>query len=111
MSNIKQLSGAIRFALFAGAATVLAAPAFAQDQQASEEEAKTLDRVEVTGSLIRSADIETTQPVQVITRAEIGARSVSSASPDRGAPAARWPMSPPWPSRASAVPNPDRGTA
>ncbi|MFN8768866.1 MAG: TonB-dependent receptor plug domain-containing protein [Lysobacteraceae bacterium] len=71
MSNIKQLSGAIRFALFAGAATVLAAPAFAQDQQASEEEAKTLDRVEVTGSLIRSADIETTQPVQVITRAEI----------------------------------------
>ncbi len=70
MSNIKQLSGAIRFALFAGAASVLAAPAFAQDQ-AQEEEAKTLDRVEVTGSLIRSANIETTQPVQVITRADI----------------------------------------
>jgi iron complex outermembrane receptor protein len=69
MSNIKQLSGAIRFALFAGAASVLAAPAFAQDQ--AEEEAKTLDRVEVTGSLIRSANVETTQPVQVITRADI----------------------------------------
>lgn len=69
MSNIKQLSGAIRFALFAGATTMLAAPAFAQDN--AEEEATVLDRVQVTGSLIRSADIETTQPVQVITRADI----------------------------------------
>jgi iron complex outermembrane receptor protein len=69
MLNNKQLSSAIRFALFAGATTMIAAPAFAQEN--SEEEAKVLDRVQVTGSLIRSADIETTQPVQVITRAEI----------------------------------------
>ncbi|WP_334132128.1 TonB-dependent receptor plug domain-containing protein [Silanimonas lenta] len=70
MSNIKQLSGAIRFALFAGAASVLAAPAFAQNS-GQQEEAKTLDRVQVTGSLIRSASVETTQPVLVITREEI----------------------------------------
>jgi iron complex outermembrane receptor protein len=73
MSRIKQLSSAIRFALFAGTAMMLAAPAFAQDAQSkkSEDEVKTLDRVQVTGSLIRSVNAETTQPVLTISRVEI----------------------------------------
>ena len=37
MSNITQLTGAIRFALLAGAASVLAAPVFAQNAQAEDE--------------------------------------------------------------------------
>lgn len=66
MSNFNQLSGAIRFALFAGAASALVtASAVAQD------EAATLDRIEVTGSRIKRVDAETTQPVQVVTRADI----------------------------------------
>ena len=36
MLNTKQLSGAIRYALFAGAASMLAAPAFAQEQENEE---------------------------------------------------------------------------
>ena len=71
MSNIKQLSGAIRFALFAGAASMLAAPAFAQDEQEEDEQAQTLDRVEVTGSRINRAQIEGALPVTVIDRAQI----------------------------------------
>ncbi|MFN3964675.1 MAG: TonB-dependent receptor plug domain-containing protein [Silanimonas lenta] len=70
MSNIKQLSGAIRFALFAGAASVLAAPAFAQNS-GEQEEAKTLDRVEVTGSRISRAQIEGALPVTVIDRQQL----------------------------------------
>lgn len=70
MSNITQLTGAIRFALLAGAASILAAPAFAQDAQA-EDETQTLDRVEVTGSRIRQVDLATPAPVLAITRADI----------------------------------------
>lgn len=66
MSKFNQLSGAIRFALFAGAASALAtASAVAQ------EEAATLDRIEVTGSRIKRVDAETAQPVSVVTRADI----------------------------------------
>jgi iron complex outermembrane recepter protein len=68
MSNVTKLSDAIKFALFVGAASSAASvSAFAQES----DEAKTLDRVEVTGSRIKRVDAETTQPVQVITRDEI----------------------------------------
>jgi outer membrane receptor protein involved in Fe transport len=68
MSNVTKLSDAIKFALFVGAASSAASvTAFAQEK----EEAKTLDRVEVTGSRIKRADAETTQPVAVVTRADI----------------------------------------
>ena len=70
MLNNKQLSSAIRYALFAGAASVLAVPAFAQEQQ-NEEEAQTLDRVEVTGSRINRAQIEGALPVTVIDRQQL----------------------------------------
>ena len=69
MLNSKQLSSAIRYALIAGAASVMAVPAFAQEQQ--EEDAKTLDRVEVTGSRINRAQIEGALPVTVIDRQQL----------------------------------------
>ncbi|MCX7562520.1 TonB-dependent receptor [Xanthomonadaceae bacterium XH05] len=62
------LSDAVRTCLALGAVGVLgftAAPAFAQ------EESQTLERVEVTGSRIRSADVETAQPVFSISREDI----------------------------------------
>ncbi|AVP99031.1 TonB-dependent receptor [Ahniella affigens] len=71
MSNIKHLSNAIRFALFAGAASIFAAPVIAQDDQ--DEESKELDTIVVTGSRIQRADIEGALPVQVIDRAQIDA--------------------------------------
>lgn len=64
------LSDAVRTCLAAGAVGVLglaAAPAFAQD----EGEAQTLDRIEVTGSRLKRADIEGASPVIVIDRAQI----------------------------------------
>ena len=71
MSNFNQLSGAIRFALLAGAASTFAAvPAFAQD---SEEDAATLETIEVTGSRLKRAEIEGAVPVVVIDRAAIDA--------------------------------------
>ena len=71
MSNFNQLSGAIRFALLAGAASTFAAvPAFAQE---TEESAATLDTIEVTGSRIKRADVEGALPITVINRAQIDA--------------------------------------
>ena len=67
MSNVTKLSDAIKFALFVGAASSAATVTAV----AQESEAKTLDRVEVTGSRIKRADAETTQPVAVVTRADI----------------------------------------
>lgn len=69
MSKFNPLSGAIRFALLAGAASALVtAPAFAQEE---EDSAATLDIVEVTGSRIKRAAVEGALPVTVITRADI----------------------------------------
>lgn len=73
MSNRKHLSSAIRCALFAGAASLLATPAFAQAQQTGDEKETVLDRVEVTGSRLKRADIEGALPVTVIDRRDIEA--------------------------------------
>lgn len=67
MTNVKHLPNAIRFALFAGASVAsVGGSAFAQEQ-----EAKTLDRVEVVGSRIKRVDTETTSPVTSLSRADI----------------------------------------
>lgn len=68
MSNTL-LRRAVRTALTAGAIAGLAqAPAaFAQ----SDEDVKDLDKVQVTGSRLSRADIETAQPITVIDRADI----------------------------------------
>ena len=70
MTNLKKLTGAIQFALFAGAATLVSGNAFAQE---AESDPTTLDRIEVTGSRIKRADIEGAVPVTVLTRAQIDA--------------------------------------
>lgn len=68
MTNLKKLPGAIKFALFASAATLVSGNAIAQE---TETDAKTLDRVEVTGSRLKRAEIEGATPVVVIDRATI----------------------------------------
>lgn len=76
MSNVTKLSDAIKFALFVGAASSAASvSALAQD---AATEATTLDRVEVTGSRIKKVDSETSQPVTVITRADIEKSGVTN---------------------------------
>lgn len=69
MFNTKKLTSAIQVALFVGTATLASGAAFAQES--GQQESKTLDRIEVTGSRIRQVDIETAQPVTFITRQEI----------------------------------------
>ncbi len=78
MSKINQLSNAIKFALFVGASASLAtASAFAQDA-AKKDEAKELERVEVTGSRIKRVDAETSQPVFVLTKQAIAEQGLTS---------------------------------
>ena len=70
------LRNAISFALVAG--TAVTGTAFAQDAAPAEQEATTLDRIEVTGSRIRSVDAETSQPVLVLSREDIQKQGVTS---------------------------------
>ncbi|RPE80954.1 TonB-dependent receptor plug domain-containing protein [Vulcaniibacterium tengchongense] len=68
-----QLRDAIKLAIAVGAG-VLASTALAQEAQ--QEEATTLDRVEVTGTRIKRVDAETASPVFVIDRQAIEASGV-----------------------------------
>ncbi len=69
-----QLRKAIALALFTGAAGIASTGvAFAQDAQEKSSEVTTLDRVEVTGSRLKRAEIEGALPVTVIQRADIEA--------------------------------------
>ena len=72
-----KLRDAISFALVAGA-TAVSGSAFAQDAAPADPQATTLDRIEVTGSRIRSVDAETSQPVLVLDREEIQKQGVTS---------------------------------
>ena len=73
-----KLRDAITFALVAGATAVAGTGvAFAQDTGDSQQ-ATTLDRIEVTGSRIRSVDAETSQPVLVLSREDIEKQGVTS---------------------------------
>jgi iron complex outermembrane receptor protein len=74
MMNLKKLPGAIQFALFAGAASLASGAVVAQETETeTTAEATTLDRVEVTGSRLKRADIEGASPVIVIDRAQLDA--------------------------------------
>jgi iron complex outermembrane receptor protein len=69
-----QLRDAITFALAVGAtAAAGTGVAFAQEEQ--PKEATTLDRIEVTGSRIKRADIETSQPIFSLSRDDIRPRA------------------------------------
>lgn len=72
-----KLRDAISFALVSGA-TVLAGTGVAFAQDSSEQQATTLDRIEVTGSRIRQASAETSQPVVVIAREELAKQGFTS---------------------------------
>lgn len=67
-----KLRDAISFALVSGA-TVFAGTGVAFAQESSEPQTTTLDRIEVTGSRIRQVDVETAQPVVMISREDIQA--------------------------------------
>ncbi len=72
--KIQTLSEAVRCALLPMSTAVLAlgaTPAAAQDAPPQGEQATTLDRIEVTGSRIKRADLETSSPVFVIDRQNI----------------------------------------
>lgn len=64
------LRDAIAYALVAGT-TAIAGTGVAFAQEASTQEATTLDRIEVTGSRIRRAEIEGPAPVTVINREQL----------------------------------------
>ncbi|MFG3447015.1 MULTISPECIES: TonB-dependent receptor domain-containing protein [unclassified Stenotrophomonas] len=73
-SRINVLGQAIRYALVAGTAGLAAAPAMAQDAPNPTN----LDRIEITGSRIRTVDVETAQPVFAISRTDIERQGFSS---------------------------------
>ncbi|MDP1699214.1 MAG: TonB-dependent receptor [Xanthomonadaceae bacterium] len=68
-----RLSAAVSSALLLGAL-----PLVALAQETSQDNAKTLDRVEVTGSRIKKAELEGLSPVQIITRADIDRAGLTS---------------------------------
>ena len=71
-----QLRDAITFALAVGTTAVAGTgAAFAQE---GEQQATTLDRIEVTGSRIKRADIETSQPIFSLSRDDITAQGLTS---------------------------------
>jgi iron complex outermembrane receptor protein len=71
-----QLRDAITFALAVGAtAAAGTGAAFAQEES---KDPTTLDRIEVTGSRIKRADIETSQPIFSLSREDISAQGLTS---------------------------------
>lgn len=67
-----KLRDAITFALVAGAtAAAGTGVAFAQEESSEQQQTTTLDRIEVTGSRIRRAEIEGPAPITVISREDL----------------------------------------
>nr|WP_228076693.1 TonB-dependent receptor [Lysobacter ciconiae] len=73
-----QLRDAIRLALVAGATSLAGTGAALAQDVPPDSSPTTLDRVEVTGSRIRSVDAETSQPVLVLDRQAIEKQGVTS---------------------------------
>lgn len=73
----KELSRAIQAGLILGTVGLAGFSGLAV-AQADQDEMRTLDRVEVTGSRIRQVDVETAQPVLSISRQEIESKGFSS---------------------------------
>lgn len=74
-----KLRDAISFALVVGATAIAGTGvAAAQTIPSAQPEATTLDRIQVTGSRIRSVDAETSQPVLVLDRAAIEKQGLTS---------------------------------
>lgn len=78
MYTNNKLSKAVRYALAFGAASAFASSAFAQQTQVETEESAKIERIDVTGSRIRSTDIETAQPVFTMDRVDIANQGFTS---------------------------------
>ncbi|MEN3157165.1 TonB-dependent receptor [Alkalimonas sp. NCh-2] len=78
MYTNNKLSKAVRLAIAFGAASVFAGSAIAQQDQLAEEASANVERINVTGSRIRSTDIETSQPVFTISRLDIANQGFTS---------------------------------
>ncbi|HUH91457.1 MAG TPA: TonB-dependent receptor [Lysobacter sp.] len=77
--NYRNLRPAIRLGLLPAGIAVALVPAIAGAQDAAPaSQATTLDRIEVTGSRIRQVDVETAQPVLLISRDDIENQGFSS---------------------------------
>ncbi|MEH6417649.1 TonB-dependent receptor plug domain-containing protein [Pseudomonas sp. CGJS7] len=77
--NHRSLRPAARLGLLPAGIAIALIPAFASAQETdSSAGAKTLDRIEVTGSRIKRADLETSQPIFTLSRAEIDKQGVTS---------------------------------
>jgi iron complex outermembrane recepter protein len=68
-----KLRDAITFALVAGATTVAGTGVALAQDQSDEQRASSLDRVTVTGSRIKRAEIEGPNPITVVSRADLQA--------------------------------------
>jgi iron complex outermembrane receptor protein len=75
MYNNSKVAKAIRVAMMfgAGAAAAISAPTFAADEGIEE-----VERIEVTGSRIKRADMESASPVSVITTADMKMQGISN---------------------------------
>jgi len=81
--NKSTLSKAVRYALVAGAASAISAPAvFAQQAPAATASTTPstaqLGKIEVTGTRIKRTNVETAQPVTIVTAAQIKATGLTS---------------------------------
>lgn len=76
--NYRNPRFAVRAGLLPAGIALALAPAFAGAQEQAEGDPTTLDRIEVTGSRIRQASMETAQPVISMSRAEIQKQGFTS---------------------------------
>src|SRR5688572_21804487 len=76
--NHSNLRAKLRFGALPAAIAVSLMPTLAGAQEAGEKEATNLDRIEVTGSRIKRADIETSQPIFSLSRDDITAQGLTS---------------------------------
>jgi iron complex outermembrane receptor protein len=76
--NHRNLRTAMRAGLLPAGIAIALAPAFASAQENSGKDPTTLDKIEVTGSRIKHADIETSQPIFSLSRDDISAQGLTS---------------------------------
>jgi len=76
MYNNSKVAKAIRLAMMfgAGAAAAVSAPAFSAEEAVEEE----IERIEVTGSRIKRADLESASPVSVITTEDMKIQGITN---------------------------------
>ena len=67
-------TSAVRLGLLPAGIAIALTPAFA----AAQESTTTLDRIEITGSRIRSADVETQQPILTLDRQALEKQGLTS---------------------------------